>query len=160
MDRVIRFTQAYSQAPWRKQLQGIGIFLILLVIVLLIASIFVSITARTAAVGREIQRHRLEIEELEYEIADQQSQLAWLTSASTLKSRALEMGFRPAAPGEITYLVVPGYSGRGQLGLTSPVEPTIATASSSLSPDFTQSWVERFAEQLHTPLESIAEVRP
>ncbi len=46
MERVYGLTQAYSQAPWRKQLQLIGIFLVVLVFFALVAGIYLSVTAR------------------------------------------------------------------------------------------------------------------
>ena len=159
MDRVLNFTQAYSQAPWRKQLQGIGIFLILLVVVLLAASVFVSITARTAALGREIQQHHHEIEALEFEIANMQSQLAILTSISVMKQRAIEMGFRPATSEEIIYINVPGYMGRDHVKMADPTQPA-AAAEPVISPAFTQSWVDWLAQQFRAPLIPLAEVTP
>ncbi|MBM3144310.1 MAG: hypothetical protein FJ010_04915 [Chloroflexi bacterium] len=159
MDRVQQFTQAYSQAPWRKQLQGIGIFLVVLVVILLAASVFVSVTAKTAALGKEIQRNRQEIEELEFEIANMESQLAILTSASVMKQRAIEMGFRPATSEEIMYIHGPGYMGRDHVELAEPAQPTTATAP-VISPAFTQSWVDWLARQFRAPLIPLAEAGP
>jgi len=159
MDRVIDFTQAYSQAPWRKQLQGIGIFLILLVVILLAASVFVSITARTAALGKEIQRHRQKIEELEFENANIRSQLAILTSASEMKQRAIDMGFRTATSEEIIYINVPGYTGRDNVELAESSQPSIV-ATPVISSAFTQSWVDWLAIQFKAPLIPLAEVEP
>jgi hypothetical protein len=53
MDRVQSLTQAYSQAPWRKQMQIIGLFLLVLVLTALVG-IYLSVTARAAAVGRDL----------------------------------------------------------------------------------------------------------
>ena len=40
---------------------------------------------------------------------DLQTQLASLTSASVMKQRALELGYRQMESGQAEYLVVPGY---------------------------------------------------
>ncbi|MBL7164662.1 MAG: hypothetical protein ISS57_18905 [Anaerolineales bacterium] len=159
MNRVLNFTQAYSQAPWRKQLQGIGIFLIVLVVILLAASVFLSVTARTAALGKEIQQHRQEIEALEFETANMQSQLAILTSVSVMKQRAIDMGFRSATSEEIIYINVPGYTGRDHVKMADPTQPTMAAAP-VISPAFTQSWVDWLAQQFRAPLVPLAEVGP
>jgi len=159
MNRVLNFTQAYSQTPWRKQLQRIGIFLIVLVVILLAASVFVSVTARTAALGKEIQRHRQEIEALEFETANMQSQLAILTSVSVMKQRAIDMGFRSATSEEIIYINVPGYTGRDHVKMADPSQPTMAAAP-VISPAFTQSWVDWLAQQFRAPLIPLAEVGP
>ncbi len=159
MDRVLNFTQAYSQTPWRKQLQGIGIFLIVLVVVLLAAGIFISVTAKTAAMGKEIQRHRLEIEALEYEIANMESRLAILTSSSELKQRAIEMGFRTVNPEKIIYIQVPGYTGRNSVLFAEASQPTMVPVP-VISSEFTQSWVDWLVQQFRTPLIPMAEVTP
>ncbi len=40
MDGVRQLTQAYSQAPWRKQLQILGLFLLVVVLAALVAGIY------------------------------------------------------------------------------------------------------------------------
>jgi len=158
MEQFRNFTQAYSQAPWRKQLQWIGIFLTVLAAFLLAASVFISVTSRTAAVGKEIQRLRLQAESLELEIANMQSQLAVLTSAANLKERALAMGFRPATPEEVIYINVPGYTGSAIIlenthQMTAVTRPELSTA-------FTQSWVDWFVRQFRPPKIPLAELTP
>jgi len=159
MDRVLNFTQAYFQTPWRKQLQGIGVFLIILVVVLLASGIFVSVTARTATLGKAVQRYRLEIDALKFEIANLESQLAYLTSASVMKQRAIEMGFRMARPDELTYVFVPGYTGRDFVQLAVPSQPEKVSFPVN-SPEFTQSWVDWLAQQFRAPIVPLAEVEP
>ena len=156
MDQVRNFTQAYSQAPWRKQLQWIGIFLTCLTAFLLAASIFISITSKTAAVGKDIQRYRLQAETLGLEIANMQSQLAILTSAATLKDRAIKMGFRPASPDEIIYVNVPGYTGDAIILGSTP--QMVETTRPELSAAFTQSWVDWFIRQFRAPKIPLAEL--
>ena len=55
MDNIQQFTQAYTQAPWRKQLHMIGTILLALVSAAIVAGIYLNVTARAAAEGREIQ---------------------------------------------------------------------------------------------------------
>ena len=88
MDRAIKFTQAYYQTPWRKQLQRIGLFLAFLVVCALVAGVYLSVNSRAAGIGRQIQYDRELIDKLEKQIADQQSQLAILTSAAEMEKRA------------------------------------------------------------------------
>lgn len=159
MDRIRSFTQAYSQAPWRKQLQGIGVFLAVLVIFLLAASVFVSITARSATVGKDIQRNRDNIEALEFEIANMRTELALQTSTAVMKQRAIEMGFRPATPEELIYIKVPGYTRESGLEFASPPQ-SVKSASPVLSPSFTNSWVDWFAQQFRVPQIPLSEVQP
>jgi hypothetical protein len=55
MEHIQKITQAYSQTPWRKQVRMIGIFLLGVVIVATVASVYLNVRARTVALGRELQ---------------------------------------------------------------------------------------------------------
>jgi len=145
MDRAIKFTQAYYQAPWRKQLQRIGLFLAFLVVCALVAGVYLSVNSKAASIGRQIQYDRNFIDKLEKQIADQQSHLAILTSATEMEKRAIEMGFHSANSDEILYLVVEGYNGRNPVVLAEESNFFVPVASSTLAPEFTQSlfdWVQ------------------
>src|SRR5512139_1924157 len=96
MNRVYSLTQAYSQAPWRKQLQWIGLFLLVLILAALVAGIYLSVTARAATIGRQVQGVYAEMEKAERRIEDLQTQLADLTSNTVIEQRAAELGFLPA----------------------------------------------------------------
>ncbi len=93
MDQIDNITQAYSQAPWRKQLQFIGLFSLILVFVALIAGIYLNVSAQTASTGRDIQYMKGQIETLDREIEDMQSQIALLLSDHVMEKRAQSMGF-------------------------------------------------------------------
>jgi cell division protein FtsL len=79
---------AYAQAPWRKQLQLIGLFSLALVMVALIASLYLIVSAQAATRGREIQSMQYDIQEMQRQNADLESQLASLTTAARLEERA------------------------------------------------------------------------
>ena len=159
MQPINRLTQAYRQAPWRKQTQEIGVYLTSLVMLLLVASIFVNINGRTAVVGRKIQQYHYTISRLEREIADIQSQLAMLESDTIMRQRAAELGFRPVTPSEITHIVASNYPGRDPVTLAVSSQPN-AVNTVILSPAFTHSWVDWIQVQLNTPLALLADVQP
>lgn len=50
-----KLDQAYEQTPWRRQIQAIGIFMLVVVVVALVAGINLIVTSRAATYGREIQ---------------------------------------------------------------------------------------------------------
>lgn len=104
-----KYSQSYSQAPWRKQLQFIGLFSLVLVFAALVAGIFLNISARAAAVGRNIQYMQDRIETLDREIEDLQAQLALVRSVEVMERRARDMGFSPVQGEQIVYLKVQGY---------------------------------------------------
>lgn len=150
MKNVQNLTYAYSQAPWRKQLQFIVLFLLGLVFVALVAGVYLSVTARAATVGREVLALQEDIKDLRRINADLRTQLAILKSATVMEQRALAMGFERLAKDQAEYLMVPGYTGRRSVVLAAQPEPVKAVAA-SLPSEFTESlfdWMQDFiAEQ-------------
>ncbi|MFN2194931.1 MAG: hypothetical protein ACK2UW_02250 [Anaerolineales bacterium] len=136
---------AYAQAPWRKQTQFIGLFLLVLVLIALVASLYLVVSAQAATYGREIQGMQFDIDEYQRMNADLQAELAQLTSATTMEARADELGLQPAQPEQILYLKVKGYVPRQTANLAPPVEP-IAPPVPGINPEFSQplfDWLEQ-----------------
>ncbi len=143
------FTQAYSQAPWRKQVQWIGAFLLVLVFVWLIAALYLDVTARAATIGREIQEMQVgrietvntqpdqtnlrSIDELKRRNADLQAHLAYLLSEDTLKKRAESLGFELIEPGNALYIEVPGYIPPQTATLAPPPGPTVSSVQTQVT---------------------------
>lgn len=118
--------QAFRQAPWRVQLQIVGMFLLGLVVVLVVSGIYLSISGQAAAAGLTAYNNDFERQDLERQIADRKARLALLTSASVMSERAKELGFERIDPSQVTYLVVPGYTGKQSAVLAPP--PGIETS--------------------------------
>ncbi len=145
-----RIIQAYRQAPWRVQLQWIGMFLLLLVVAMLIAGVYLYVSGQAAESGARIKRLELEREALAIRIADLRTQLALLNSSQVMVERAKDLGFRPARQEDITYLPVEGYAGRPVVFLAPP--PTAPRKQANLiRPAYTQSlwdWLYQGAFQI------------
>src|SRR6185503_12138688 len=107
---VNHFMHAYKMAPWRVQRQWIGIFLLALVSLAMTAALYLDVTSRAAIAGREIQNLTAQQMLMQHHSADLLTELGTLTSTSVMEQRARDLGFRPAQPDEMEYLVVPGYS--------------------------------------------------
>jgi cell division protein FtsL len=157
MDQVRSLTQAYSQAPWRKQMQWIGLFLLFLVFSALVAGIYLSVTARAATVGREILLLQGEIERLELENADLDTRVATLNSSTIMEERALAMGFQPIQRDQTLFIVVPGYVQPDHVTLAPPPAPVTVVAA-ALPPDFTQSLIDWLRQRVSLPSLSLLEV--
>lgn len=136
---------AYAQSPWRKQTQFIGLFLLVLVLIALVASLYLVVSAQAATYGREIQGMQFQIQEFQRKNADLQAELAQLSSATTMEARADELGLQPALPEQIVYLKVNGYVPRQPANLAPPVEP-VAAPVPGINPEFSQplfDWLEK-----------------
>lgn len=159
MNAISRISQAYSQAPWRKQVQYIGIFLLVLIIGMLVAGIYLSITARAATIGRSIQTMYRDKNYFEREIENLKTQLAFMTSNAEMQRRAIALGFHPRNQDEVIYLVVPGYFGR-QPNTNGVKTTTILPTASMPSGEYTQSLLDWLKDRILEPGISLMEVKP
>ncbi|MEA4908874.1 MAG: hypothetical protein GYA17_06945 [Chloroflexi bacterium] len=132
------FTQAYQQAPWRVQLQSMGVFMLGLVLVSLAAGLYLHISAQTAAAGVKIQELETERDELTRKIAHTETQIGFLTASSVLEQRAQEMGFVKASPENTSYMVVPTYPGR-QTAMMAPPPGIDVTYPNWMKASYSQS---------------------
>lgn len=130
--------QAYKQAPWRTQLQWVGIFLLVLVGVAVVAGVYLMISGRAAASGKRVQNLEAEVRAMEIEINDLRTQYAELSSARSLSERAEALNMTLLDPLEAIYIEVPGYVPPSQPALAPP--PAVEEISTPvLLPEFTAS---------------------
>jgi hypothetical protein len=109
--------------------------------------------------GTDVQNMQWSIEQLRRSNEDLYTQLAYLTSASTMEDRAKKMGFIQVQPDQIIYIKVPGYPGRQPVVLAPPAGPAVANAV-VLSPEYSQSLLNWFEKNVLEPAGLAAEVRP
>ncbi len=129
-EKRMRLVQAFKQAPWRIHARYVGLFLLSLVVILVVASIYLSISGLAANAGLDAYRADLKRLELEREIAHRKATLALITSAPAMEERALSMGFEKIDPADALYITVPGYAGRGTMVVSPP--PGISDSSRQL----------------------------
>jgi hypothetical protein len=142
--------QAYRQAPWRIQLQWIGLFLLGLVLVAAVTGLYLNISAQAATAGRRIQSLESDIDDINNEIADLTTKLAKITSTEIMKSRAEELGFKLLDPHQAVYLEIPGYNPDADLSLAPPRVSVIAESPIVQSSYKISLW-EWFAEKIWAP---------
>ncbi|MBN1538067.1 MAG: hypothetical protein JW908_15125 [Anaerolineales bacterium] len=147
MKNIKEFRQAYLQTPWRKQMQVVGVFLLCLLIPTLVTSIYLNVTVRAAASGREILLMQDEIETYELENADLQTQLGIVTSAAEMEKKAEDLGFQRIQQGDALYLVVPGYTPRQSVTIAPPPK-SIKTITIAMPPDFSQSLIDLVKQKI------------
>lgn len=144
MANGIALIQAYRQAPWRKQLQGIGAFATVVLSVALVAAGYLSVTAAAARAGRAVQAAQGRILRLEQSNENLRTQLGILTSARVMQQRAEDLGFVPAEKSQLVYIQVAGYGGRPTAAL-APTPQTAFNPALGLPREYTLSlfeWVQ------------------
>jgi cell division protein FtsB len=115
-----RLLQAYKQAPWRVQLQWIGLFLLALVLVASVTGVYLSVSAQAAAAGRNIQSLEYQIEDTNNQISDLTTNLAKAQSAEKMMAKAKELGFHLLDPETAVYIEVPGFDPESELVMAPP----------------------------------------
>ena len=81
LDAVNHYVHAYRMAPWRIQRQWIGNFMLCVLGLAMVASLYLDVTAQAAISGREIQGLAQATISVQQGNADLQTKLAALTSA-------------------------------------------------------------------------------
>jgi cell division protein FtsB len=115
-----RILQAYRQAPWRVQLQWIGLFMLGLILTASIAGVYLSISAQAAAAGRQIQFLEEDVDVINNEISELTADLASARSTEKMLARAKELGFSMMNPAQAIYLEIPGFDPTEDLVLAPP----------------------------------------
>ena len=133
-----KLIQAYRQAPWRVQLQRLGYVALAILMVLLVAALYLNISAQAATAGLDFQGLEFQRQSLQREIANLDATLALVTSENTMLERAKAMGFTPISMDKVVYVVVPGYVDR-QPASFAPVPDANMLAEPIIKPSYTQS---------------------
>jgi hypothetical protein len=145
-----RLAQAFRQAPWRNKIQSLGLFFLILIGVVVVAALYLSVSAQTAAAGLELQQFEDEKDTLNHQIADYETFSAYLNSTKIMEQRAEKMGFERITADRAFYVVVPGYTGR-KPALLAPLPGTFIHNQPMIKPSYTQSiWDWLFAGVLNT----------
>jgi len=118
MTKKIR--QAYRQTPWRRQLRSLGFSMLPVIALLVITALHLVISAQAAEAGLQIMEMHYEEEEILRQIANQRTQLAWITSYGEMTKRAKKLGFEPVQTDFIHFMIIPGYMGREAVLLAPP----------------------------------------
>jgi hypothetical protein len=149
MENVSQIVQKVRQAHWRVQRQWIGLFLLGLVAVSMVAGIYLNITVRATLAGREVQLLQPTLSSDLQKNSTLETQLAGLTSVEAMQKRAEPLGFQPANPADITYVVVPGYVPETAVNLSQPAPASqVLSEKSVILPEYTESLFDWLARTL------------
>lgn len=106
---------------------------IILVLIAVLGTIYLSQASRIAVTGRRVQMMQNELETLKRDNAEVERTIAASQSLERLQQQAQEMGFVEAQPGDIEYLVIPDYPQATAVPPTLAIDPA-ATPEPALAP--------------------------
>jgi len=140
---AIKNKQAYKQAPWRRQIQAIGLSLLPVVLIAAGIAIYLIISAQAAAAGLEIMELHFEEEDILRELANQRSTLAYITSYTQMQKRAKKMGFVLPENESLHHMVINGYRGQDAILIAPPPDSknTPATLLNTTYQESLSSWI-------------------
>ena len=133
-----KIMQAYKQAPWRVQLQHLFYIVLAIVMILVVAALYLNISAQAATAGLDFQGFEWQRQDLERQIANNDAKLGQITSEENMVARAKALGYTPIAMDKAVYVVVPGYTGR-QPAIFAPAPSSDMLADPIIKPSYTQS---------------------
>ncbi|HDD56381.1 MAG TPA: hypothetical protein ENG59_09085 [Chloroflexi bacterium] len=139
--------QAYSNSPRRQKLQIIGGILIAIIVAAVMLVLYLVMSSRVVFMGRQLQQAKSDIDQLIYLSVNYQNQIDRLSRFELMEERAVELGFRPAYPGEVFYVPVAGLENADEVGVVFRDESASAIINVDI-PDYHQSLIEWVGEQL------------
>jgi cell division protein FtsB len=163
MKKPNHLLQAYRQAPWRVQLQWLGFFLLGVVLIAAVAGVYLNLSARASAAGRAIQSLEDQADDLQREINDLSTRLAYLSSAEQMKARLKKLDMEILDPLKAMYIEVPGYRSHNDVVLAPPPEGR-SISTPILQSEYTDSLWDWFVKNIwlanEKPSVDLVEVMP
>ena len=135
--------QAYKQAPWRRQLQSIGLSLLPVVTIVILVALYLIISAQAAAAGLEIMDLHWDEERILRKTANLRTELAWITSYTAMQKRASKMGLERAPNSDVYFIPINGYQGQNAV-LIAPPPGTENISTPFIDKAYTQSLANWF----------------
>jgi hypothetical protein len=123
------------------------------VVLLVVGGMYLAVNAKLARAGREVLSLQSQRADLQRSIAELSANLAGLESPELMLARASSLGFKPASPADVDYVVVPGYA--DATAFVPPRPPASnENAPVTLSPAYTETlgeWLTRWLGGAEAP---------
>jgi len=124
-----RKREQLKRLGWLTEAQAALGWGIILILAALLGAIYLNQASRIASVGRRVQVLQNELESLKRENADLSRQIAESQSLERLQQEAIRLGFIPARPDDIEYMIVPDYPvSNGEPALLNETPPASTPA--------------------------------
>lgn len=124
-----------KRLTWLTEAQAALGWGVILLLVALLGTIYLNQASRIASIGRRVQAKQNELEELKRENATLERQIAEAQSLERLQQEAIRLGFAPAQPEDIEYVLIPNYPAVTREPVAATVTPPTETTTSGLPPE-------------------------
>ncbi|MCP5101338.1 MAG: hypothetical protein GY943_37810 [Chloroflexi bacterium] len=95
---------------------------IVLVLAALLGTIYLRQASKIAAVGRRVQITQIELDNIKRSNSQIEQQIAEAQSLDRLQEEAIRLGFKPAQPEDIEYIIVPDYPVTSKSPTSTPLQ--------------------------------------
>lgn len=140
------------QQPWRNQRQFVATLGLIGVIGLIIAALYLLQSSRSTISARELAEMNDYRARLERDNERVRAEIASLQSLPRVMTQAAEMGFRPANPDEIQYIIVDGY--RYNRPIVTPTPSPTAQTAEQIYDETLGGWLRKQWDNLKRQLDS------
>lgn len=141
-----RVQHTLEEQPWRNQAQLAATLSLVVVVGIIIAALYLIQTTTTTTTARTLRQMGDTRAKLERDNELLRAEIAELQSLPRVMTRAAEMGFREAGPGETQWIIVDGYRyNRPQ------VTPTPTPAPTDTAPEYDETlsgWIRKQLDAL------------
>ncbi len=117
---------------------SLRLWLLIIAVLLLVGVIYLGQSSQAALTGRRIQDKQEKLDRINREILRLRTEIATLSAPDRIDARGRALGFHPARPDQITYLVVTGYPTGPAVLATAPAIPS--------TPD--ENWLDALLSRL------------
>lgn len=136
-------TQAVPQMLRRSPAQAASVIGMAVVVAIIIGALYLAQATVTATTGSELLELQRTRDFLQRANSDTEAQIALKSSVSTLRGKAQQLGFRPADPDDLVYMVIEGYS-----PVRTTPTPMVSPTPSRLYDETFAGWLEQQWSQL------------
>jgi hypothetical protein len=114
-----------KRLSWLTEAQAAIGWGIVLILAALLGTIYLRQASRIAAVGRHVQITQIELEDIKRNNANLEQQIAEAQSLERLQAEAIRLGFKPAQPEDIEYIIVPDYPVASESVVAPPLQTPV-----------------------------------
>ncbi|NHZ72274.1 MAG: hypothetical protein GWP17_04210 [Aquificales bacterium] len=147
-----------KRLSWLTEAQAAVGWGIILVLVAILGTVYLSQASRTAVAGRRVQIRQNELDSIKRENADLEKKIAEAQSLEKLQAQAQAMGFIQAQPENIEYLLIPDYPAETAVPpIISSAKPTPETEKTTPPPEtMTEALILAFQASVNSLIEGSA----